>query len=220
MNRSYIWSLPTRVFHWSFVLLIVVCYLTEDDDLIIYHAIAGYALLLPLTFRLGWGLFGPKYSLFKDFPLNLKKTKEFAINIFDKEQKYIGHNPIASFIMIAILIVVPIIILTGGITLGAEESKGLFSSLNKNGLYEDLHEFFANFLYVLIFAHLAGIAIDKLLHNEHGTLNSIFNGYKNSQKEESIKLNIFQKIFALIFFILSIFFTIYLIFESTNPFIN
>ncbi len=76
------------------------------------------------------------------------------------------------------------------------------------------------FLYVLIFAHLAGIITDKLLHREHDTLNSIFNGYKNSQKEESIKLNIYQKIFALIFFILSILFTIYLIFESTNPFIN
>lgn len=220
MNKSYIWSLPTRVFHWSFALLIVICILTDDDNLIIYHAIAGYTLLVPLTFRLGWGLFGPKYSLFKDFSLNIKKEKEFAINIFDKEQKYIGHNPIASFVMITILIVVPIIILTGGMTLGAEESKGLFSSLSKNGLYEDVHELFATLLYILIFAHLAGIAGDKLLHSEHGTLNSIFNGYKNSQKKEDIKLNIFQKLFALIFFFLFIVFIIYLIFDSTNPFIN
>jgi len=220
MNKSYIWSLPTRAFHWSFALLIVICFLTEDDSLITIHAITGYLLLIPLLFRLGWGLFGPKHSLFKDFPLSIKKVKEFVIDIFSSEQKYIGHNPIASFVMIAILIVVPFIILTGAMTLGAEESKGIFSNLGKNGIFEDLHELFANLMYLLIFAHLAGIATDRLLHKNHGTLESIFKGYKNTKDNVSIKINFFQKIFSIIFLILFFIFAFYLIFNSSNPFIN
>lgn len=48
MNKNYIWTLPTRVFHSSFVLLIVICYLTGDDDTILIHAISGYLLLVIL----------------------------------------------------------------------------------------------------------------------------------------------------------------------------
>ncbi len=148
MNQSYIWSLPTRVFHWSFAILISICLLT-DDDLLTIHIISGYLILIPFTFRLTWGLIGPKYSKFKDFPLSLKKAKEFLLNIFNKEQKYVGHNPVASFVMILILLIVPIIIFTGMLTLGAEEAKGFFSYIGKNKLFEDLHELFSNLMYFL-----------------------------------------------------------------------
>lgn len=219
MQKSYIWSLPTRVFHWSFALLITIGLLT-DDDLLTIHIISGYLLLVPFTFRLGWGLFGPKYSLFKDFPLSIKKAKEFTLNIFDKEQKYIGHNPAASFVMIAMIITVPFIIFTGVLTLGAEESKGLFASIGENELYEGLHELFSNIMYFLVFAHLAGIATDRLLHKEHGTIESIIKGYKNTKEDESIKTNSFQKIYFALFVVLFFAFAAYLIFDSTNPLVN
>ena len=219
MQKSYIWSLPTRVFHWSFALLITICLLT-DDDLLAIHVISGYLILVPLAFRIVWGVFGPKYSRFKDFPLSIKKAKEFTINIFDSEQKYIGHNPAASFVMISMIIIVPFIILTGALTLGAEESKGLFSNVGENGLFEDLHESTANVMYFLVFAHLAGIVVDRLLHKEHGTVESIIKGYKNTKENESIKINAFQKLYFTIFTLLFFIFAGYLIFDSTNPFIN
>jgi cytochrome b len=219
LNKSYIWSFPTRVFHIVFALLITICLLTDDDTLRI-HITAGYLLLLPLTFRAGWGIFGPKYSLFKHFPLSLEKAKEFMLNIFDKEQKYIGHNPAASFIMITMLFAVPIIIFTGTLALGAQEAKGIFATLGKDKFYKELHEVFANIMYVLIFAHSAGIAVDRLLHKEHGNLQSIASGYKNTQEKESIKTNIFQKLFFAIFAIAFFVFAIYLIFDGNNPLIS
>ena len=219
MRKSYIWSLPTRTFHGTFAILMTICLLT-DDDLLTIHIIAGYLLLVPFTFRIGWGIFGPKYSKFKDFPVSIKKTKEFMLNVFNTEQKYIGHNPSASIVMLSMLILVPFIIFSGMLTLGAEKSKGLFSNLGKNGLYEDIHELTANIMYFLVFAHLVGIAVDRLIHKEHGTLESIIKGYKNTKIKESIKINIFQKLFAFVFLVLFLIFSIYLIFNSNNPFVS
>ncbi len=219
MNKNYIWTLPTRVFHSSFVLLIVICYLTGDDDTILIHAISGYLLLLTLFFRFGWGFFGPKYSKFKDFALDTKKAKEFAKNIFSPKEFYNGHNPLASYVMISMLIVVAIIIFTGSLTYGSQEAKGFFGFLEKIKTYKHIHEFFANFLYLLIFLHLSGIAMDRLLHKENQTLKSIINGFKYGKEKIEVRLNIFQKLYAFLFLIIFFSFLIYLIVDKTNPFI-
>ena len=221
MQKSYIWSLPTRVFHLLFALFILLAFLTDDDKLLNYHAIIGYSILILLVFRVCWGYFGPKYSLFKDFPANKNEAKEFLKNIFDDKQKYIGHNPLASYVMITMLVVTFIVIVTGVLAYGIQEGKGIASFLNdsffKNmKLFKEIHEFFANFLIFLIVAHLAGIAVDRLLHKKHETLNSIATGYKMTVEDESIKVSFFQKLFAIFMFIVFIAFLIFNLYKPDN----
>lgn len=217
MNKSYIWSLPSRAFHWLFVVGILVAFLTDDDHLLNYHAIVGYALLILLAFRVLWGFFGPKYSKFKDFPT--KEIKQYSKNIFSKESKYIGHNPAASYVMIAMLVCTFFIIVTGVLTYGIQEGKGILGFLNETYFknmksMDNIHEFFANFFIFLIVLHLAGIVVDKFLHKEVETLKSIFTGFKNTKENNSIKLNIFQKLFVTIMFI---FLVAFLVFNLLNP---
>ncbi|MDY0326753.1 MAG: cytochrome b/b6 domain-containing protein [Arcobacteraceae bacterium] len=221
MFKSYIWSLPTRVFHWLLALLILLAFLTDDDDLLNYHAVIGYAVLILLAFRVVWGYLGPKYSKFKDFPLSMNNVKEFMFNIFNSEQKYIGHNPPASYVMITMFVVIFLVIITGALTFGIQEGKGIFSFLNdsffrKMELFEDLHEFFANFLVVLIVAHIIGVLTDKLVHGKHQTLNSIFTGYKQTLEENSIKLTIFHKLIAFIFLLAFIAFLVFNLMQPKN----
>ena len=221
MKKSYIWSLPTRVFHLLFALFILIAFLTDDDKLLKFHAIAGYSILILLFFRVYWGYFGPKYSLFRDFPANKSEAKEFFKNIFDDKQKYIGHNPLASYVMIAMLIVTFIVIVTGVLAYGIQEGKGLASFLNdsffKNmKLFKEIHEFSANFLIFLIVAHLAGVAFDRVFHKKHETLNSIATGYKMTDEDESIKLSFFQKLFAIFMFVAFIAFLIFNLYKPNN----
>lgn len=221
MKKSYIWSLPTRVFHLLFALFILIAFLTDDDEFLRFHAIAGYSILILLIFRVYWGYFGPKYSLFKDFPANKNEAKEFLKNIFNDKQKYIGHNPLASYVMITMLIVTFIVIVTGILAYGIQDGKGVASFLNdsffKNmKLFKEIHEFSANFLIFLIVAHLVGIAFDRLFHKKHETLNSIATGYKMTVEEESIKLSFFQKIFAFFMFIAFITFLIFNLYKPNN----
>lgn len=221
MFKSYIWSLPTRVFHGLFALLILVAFLTDDDKLLHYHAVVGYAILILLAFRLVWGYLGPKYSKFKDFPLGFDKVKAFMLCFFNSEQKYIGHNPPASYVMLGMFIMVFIVIATGALTFGIQEGKGIFSFLNdsffkKMELFEELHEFFANLLIVLIVLHVGGVLSDKLLHGKQETLQSIFTGYKITQEKSSITLSLFQKFIAFIFFVALIAFLVFNLIQPKN----
>jgi len=222
MILSYIWSIPTRVFHWLFASTILLAFLTAQEDYLLnYHAIIGYVILIILIFRIVWGLIGPKYSKFKDFPLSIEKAKDFTKNIFDTKQVYIGHNPMASFVIVAMLITTLIVILTGILTLGIQEGKGVLSFLNNSyfksmELLKNIHEFFSNLFLTLIVIHLFGVLSDKILHSKHGILKSIFSGYKNTKKNESIKLNNFQKIFSLIMIVLLISFIVFNLVKPNN----
>ena len=219
MQKSYIWSLPTRVFHALFVIFIAIAFLSAEDEWLNYHAIIGYGVLILVIFRLFWGIGGPKHSLFKDFPFGNKNTKEFLNHIFEEKQKYVGHNPLASYVMISMLVVAILAVVTGALAFGIQEGKGIFSFLNssffkKMELFGGIHEFFSNLFIALIVAHVIGILVDRLLHKKQETLNSMVNGYKVTDENESIKLNIYQKMFSLLMFI---FFIGFLAFNLYNP---
>lgn len=226
MNKSYIWSIPTRVFHWLFVLFILLAFISADEERWLnYHAVIGYAVLILLIFRAGWGLFGPKYSLFKDFPIGKQKAKEFLENIFDDKQKYLGHNPMASYVMIAMLLVAFLTVVTGVLAFGIQEGKGILSSLNSSffkemKLFKEIHEILSTLFIALIAAHIGGVLVDRLLHKKHETLNSIFTGYKVTQENESIKLKIYQKVFAFLMFIFFIGFLAFNIYKPDNVLIS
>lgn len=188
MGKSYIWSLPTRVFHALFAVFILIAFLTDDDKLLNYHAVIGYSVLILLIFRFIWGFMGPKYSLFKDFPTGKQKVKEFIGNIFEDDQKYLGHNPLASYVMIAMLVVVFLTIITGIFAFGIQEGKGILASLNTPyfkdmKLFKEVHEILSSILIALIIAHLSGVFVDRIFHKKHQTLNSIVSGYKITQEK-------------------------------------
>ena len=68
----------------------------------------------------------------------------------------------------------------------------------------------------MIVAHIAGVLSDRLLHKKHETLNSIFTGFKVTSQNETVKLNIFQKIFAFFMFILFIGFLLFNFYKPNN----
>ena len=223
MQKVYIWSLPTRVFHALFALFILCAFISGDEDRWLdYHAILGYGILILLVFRLYWGILGPKYSRFSDFPIGKNNVKDFLNNLFEEKQKYIGHNPLASYVMIAMLLVCFFTIITGILAFGIQEGKGITSFLNdslfkKMELFEAIHEFLSTLFLVLLLAHIGGVISDRVLHKKHETLNSIITGYKKSdEKNVGIKLSLFQRFVAFIFLALLVSFFIFNILNPKN----
>ncbi|QOP43993.1 hypothetical protein FJR45_08570 [Sulfurimonas sediminis] len=210
--KAYIWPLPNRVFHTLIVLFVAISWITSEwDNYLDIHAIFGIAVGLLILFRIVWGFIGPEYSKFSTWPLHIDELWEFAKN-FLNPKKYAGHNPAASFVLLSILVVGILVVLSGLLAYGVQEGKGLFSFLHdtffqKMEVFEELHEFITNIFFLLIFAHLSGVMIDRLLHPKTQTLKSIVTGYK-SIEATSVRLNSLQKLFASLFFIgLSIFFS-------------
>ncbi|HAY26459.1 MAG TPA: cytochrome B, partial [Candidatus Accumulibacter sp.] len=68
-KRIRLWDLPTRVFHWSLVLLVVASFVSGKigGNAMVWHGRCGLAILGLLSFRLLWGLIGSTYARFLTF---------------------------------------------------------------------------------------------------------------------------------------------------------
>ena len=224
MTRSYIWSLPTRLFH---ILLIVfvgaVFILGEFDKLLEYHAIVGYVIALLFIFRIVWGFLDIEYSNFKDFNFNIKDLKEYMFNVFGNKKQYTGHNPASSWAIIAMIVLGLLSVVSGMVVYGTQEGMGVLSFLNVSmfkdmDLFEDIHELFANAFMIVIFIHIIGSLIDRFIHRSKA-VESMITGYKNTDEKEdekNLKLTLFQKIFGILWIGLSIGLLIYLLNTPSN----
>lgn len=197
--KTYIWTAPTRIFHWLLAVGFTVAFILGDfDNLSNLHFAFGAFVGVLLLFRVLFGLFGPTYSAFKDFPIGLKSQREFINSFFSKGKTFAGHNPAASVIMLSIFFV-GIICSMSGYFLYANENNVLNIGINEDAL-EELHEIAANLFLILVVIHLLGILTESFFHKKTGTLQSIFTGYKNIESK-SAKLNGFHKIFMVLWLI-------------------
>jgi cytochrome b len=197
--KSYIWTLPTRLFHWLLAIGFAAAFiLGENDDLRNWHFTFGALVGGLLVFRLLFGFFGPRYSRFRDFPMGIRHQTAYLKSFLSKENAYAGHNPMASLVMFAIIIVGILTSLSGFILYRLEAGTCVLS-LDPE-LVEGVHKTLAPTFLVLVILHLAGLAAELLFHAKNGTLKSMFSGYKNLQAEPA-RLSTYHKIFAVLWFL-------------------
>ena len=204
--KTYIWSMPTRIFHWLLVIGMITAYLvSEEEELLNIHSSVGYMVGILIIFRIIWGFAGPKYSRFSDFPIGVNSLKTFFTDIKSSKTKSQGHNPGASVVMLGIILFSLIIVVSGTLLL-ASEGQGLFAFI-QTGLSEDalkgIHEIAVNIVIGLVILHLLGNLVDFIFNKKAGTLQSMFTGYKNIEGE-SIQLSSSQKIIATIGIVLAL----------------
>ncbi|ODP34506.1 cytochrome b/b6 domain-containing protein [Pandoraea sp. ISTKB] len=109
MKPIRIWDLPTRLFHWSFVVLAVAAYVTAKTggNAMIYHFWCGYAVLALLIFRLVWGVAGPRYARFSAFvtgPRTFFRSLRDGRDGSGTEGRFAGHTPLGGLSVIAMLL--------------------------------------------------------------------------------------------------------------------
>lgn len=224
MKRVYVWTLPTRIFHWLFVSLIVISWIASlEDRWLTLHVAAGTAAGALVIFRIIWGIVGPKYSRFGDLTLRVDALKEYMMTLLSPSRRYVGHNPAASYVMIAMLLTVVLAVVSGMLAYGIQENRGILAFLHSGyfqnmKVFEEIHEFFVNLLWVLIAAHVGGVIVDRILHKEERTMPSMIDGYKNSDGERAV-LTLAQKVIAIIGIVGTIALLIYTLSVSNNPLI-
>ncbi|MCX7099039.1 MAG: cytochrome b/b6 domain-containing protein [Methylococcales bacterium] len=180
-----VWDLPLRIFHWLLVAGFIVAYLTEDD-LLTVHVWAGYMVAGLLLFRLAWGYIGNQYARFSSFLCRPALSLAFVKDLFAlKTKRYIGHNPAGAAMIVLLLLCLTITVLTGFAVYGADQAAGPLASIGSSNekLWEEIHEFFANFTLMLVALHVLGVAIESYIHREN-LARSMVTGYKKSTDPE------------------------------------
>lgn len=103
-----VWDLPTRIFHWALVILIIGLVSTASigGNAMVWHMRCGFAVLSLLLFRFVWGLIGGKWSRFASF-IYAPSTVLAYVKGEGKPEQSVGHNPLGAgsvFAMLAFLL--------------------------------------------------------------------------------------------------------------------
>jgi len=179
------WDPLVRVFHWSLVFFFLLAFVTEDDWMSL-HVWAGYAVSMLIGFRLLWGLVGTRNARFLSFVKSPKVVMRHLRDMLSrKPAHYLGHNPVAAVMVVALLVSIALVAFSG-MALIASEGEGplagtLFASLNGETM-EEIHEFFANFTLLLVFAHVAGVVVSSFLEGEN-LVRSMITGRKKERPQ-------------------------------------
>jgi cytochrome b len=169
-NTVKVWDPLLRIFHWSLAGTFTFAYLTGDEwDTL--HTIAGYMIAGLIAFRLAWGIIGTRYARFTQFIRSPKTVIDHLKKMKSgKAPHYLGHNPAAAAMIVALLLSISMTALTGMSIIATEGSGPLagtfISHINSNWL-EEFHEFFANGTLVLIGLHLLGVLVSSVLEKEN-----------------------------------------------------
>lgn len=99
-----VWDLPTRLFHWGFVVSIVGAYISGERGAIDAHEYFGLAACGLLVFRLIWGFVGHETARFKNFLKSPRLIFAYLTEILRRQTTpHAGHNPLGALAVIALL---------------------------------------------------------------------------------------------------------------------
>lgn len=179
-----VWDPLIRIFHWSLVGFFALAWVTAEEVQFL-HEWSGYAVASLVGFRLVWGLIGTRYARFTDFIYRPSTIKAYLKGLLTgKARHYVGHNPAGGLMVIALLIGLAMLTFTG-MALVAIDGEGPLAATWVAGLSEhtvkEVHEFFANFMLLLIGVHVAGVLVSSLLHREN-LVRAMISGRKQVQE--------------------------------------
>jgi len=165
-----VWDPLVRIFHWSLVAFFAIAYVTEDDWMDL-HLVAGYSVAALIGFRLVWGVIGTHYARFTQFVKSPSTVFDYLRHMATfRVPHYLGHNPAAGAMIVALIISIILVSLSGMSIIAAEGSGPLadtfFASFNAYWM-EEIHEFLANFTLMLVGLHVAGVFVSSLLEGEN-----------------------------------------------------
>lgn len=161
-SHQKVWDVPTRLVHWSLVILIALSWWSVENKRMDIHYWSGLCVVGLIVFRLYWGFAGPETARFTRFIKGPQAVFGYMGKLFRPDYRAsFGHNPLGALSVIALLLAV-----------GTQVGLGLFASdtsyvssgpLSNLVDYEtseeitELHEDFFNVLLAVIGLHLAAI---------------------------------------------------------------
>ena len=106
-SHAKIWDLPVRVFHWTLVLSVLGAFITNrlGVSYFKYHVWFGYGVIVAVSFRILWGIFGSHHAQFHNFVRGPKAAITYALSLLRRHHlPFHGHNPLGAVMVVVLLI--------------------------------------------------------------------------------------------------------------------
>lgn len=154
-----VWDPLVRIGHWALVAGVVVAWLTRHGWRETHEWI-GYATLLLVALRVAWGWVGPRYARFRQFVRSPAVTLRYAGEaLARKEPRYLGHNPLGGWMILALLAAVTATGLTGWLY-----TTDAYWGVEWLG---NVHESLSDLLFALAGLHILGVLTASRRHREN-----------------------------------------------------
>jgi len=104
--RIRVWDLPTRIFHWALVALVVFSFATGKigGDWMKWHLRSGYTILTLVLFRVVWGFIGSETARFAHFVRGARAVAAYARAMLARTHPaVVGHNPAGGWMVVLML---------------------------------------------------------------------------------------------------------------------
>jgi cytochrome b len=151
-----VWDAVVRLAHWSLVGCVAFAWFSRGA----LHEAVGYAALALVALRLVWGWTGTRYARFGQFVRAPSQTFAYArAFLARREPRYLGHNPLGGWMILALLAALVIAGATGWLSV-TDRYWGV-------QWLQELHELCADALLALAALHVAGVVLASLRHREN-----------------------------------------------------
>lgn len=159
-----VWDAALRQFHWLLVAAMALAAVTGfllNATWLAWHVAGGLTALALVLFRLIWGFTGSTHSRFASF---IPRPADVVAHLKSLARRHhtahAGHNPLGALMVLALLVVVLALAVTGLGVLGGMLKQGPFKSLLSFAAgrsFREVHEQAAWALLAMVAAHVAGV---------------------------------------------------------------
>ena len=189
-----VWDLPIRLFHWLLVILVIVSFVTGKIGglWMQYHMLSGYVTLGLLVFRLVWGFVGGRYVRFSSFICGPSQVLKYIQAMLKKDiPKYLGHNPLGGWSVLAMLITLSVQTVTGLFANDDIFTEGPFYHLVSKGtsdLLMRIHRVNQEVIILVIGVHVMAVLFYLIIKKEN-LIKPMFTGRKDWYNEGQSSTN-------------------------------
>ena len=177
-----VWDRVVRLAHWTLVASVALAWLSTIAAFAVigsWHQPIGYVALAAVLLRGLWGMASPnRYARFAQFVRAPRATWAYARDVLaHREPRYLGHNPLGAWMIVALMACVIGLALTGW----------LYTTDRFWGdeAVETVHEVLAWTLLALAVLHIAGVVYTSLRQREN-LVRAMFSGTKAAPRERDI----------------------------------
>lgn len=169
-----VWDRGVRGFHWSLVAAVGVSLLTgflAPRTWLRAHLISGSVIAGLLFFRVVWGVLGTVHARFASFAYPPGDVVRHLRGVATgRPRGYVGHNPLGSMMVFALLAALACLAVSGVTTLGGLVKQGplaAFVGFAAGRETLEIHYVLAIVVVAMIAAHVAGVIAESLLTREN-----------------------------------------------------
>ncbi|MSP03453.1 MAG: hydrogenase [Acetobacteraceae bacterium] len=99
-----IWDLPTRLFHWVLVALVLTSWISAKLNVMPLHVLSGLSIMTLLIFRLIWGIIGSDTARFTHFLKSPAAAIRHLLALTRREpDTEVGHNAAGGWMVLGLL---------------------------------------------------------------------------------------------------------------------